>query len=88
MQKYWTLRRLDNLNSLAVLGLRGNGLTMPPKDAIASLQSIQELRLEKNNLTVIGKDAFGRMNILFKLGLSDNQVKIEALNQVPINRML
>ena len=84
----YPFRRLDNLNALAVLGLRGNGLTVPPKDAIASLQSIQVLRLEKNNLTVIGKDAFGRMNILSKLGLSDNQVKIKTPSQVPINRML
>ena len=88
MLSYRTLCRFDNLNTLAVLGLRGNGITLPPKDAIASLQSIQELRLDQNNITIIGKDAFGSMRVVSTIGLSENQVKNKVLHQVLINRML
>ena len=66
--------RLENLNTLAVLSLRGNGIIVPPKDALASLQSLQELRLDENNITVVGKDAFGSMRVISRLGLSQNQV--------------
>ena len=57
-----------------MLGLRGNGITVPPKGALAALQSIQDLRLDDNNITVIGKDAFGKMRVLSKLSLSGNKV--------------
>ena len=57
-----------------MLGLRGNGITVPPKGALAALQSIQDLRLDDNNITVIGKDAFGQMRVLSKLSLSRNKV--------------
>ena len=66
--------RLENLNTLAVLCLRGNGITVPPKDALASLQSLQHLRMDDNNITVIGKDAFGTMRVISSLGLSNNKV--------------
>ena len=67
--------RLENLNTLAVLCLRGNGITIPPKDALASLQSLQELRMDGNNITVIGKDAFGTMRVISSLSLSNNKVQ-------------
>ena len=67
--------RLENLNTLAVLCLRGNGITVPPKDALASLQSLQELRMDGNNITVIGKDAFGTMRVISSLSLSNNKVQ-------------
>ena len=57
-----------------MLGLRGNGITIPPKGALASLQSLQDLRMDDNNITVIGKDAFGQMRVLSYLGLSGNKV--------------
>jgi Leucine-rich repeat (LRR) protein len=66
--------RLQNLNTVAGLGLRGNGITIPPKDALASLQSLQELNLDENNITVVGKDAFGRSRVLSKLTMSKNKV--------------
>ena len=66
--------RLENLNTLAVLCLRGNGITVPPKDALASLQSLQHLRMDDNNITVIGKDAFGTMRVISSLSLSNNKV--------------
>lgn len=66
--------RLEHLNTLAMLGLRGNGITIPPKGALASLQSLQDLRMDDNNITVIGKDAFGQMRVLSYLSLSGNKV--------------
>ena len=71
---YLYIYRLEYLNTLAVFGLRRNGITVPPKDAIASLQSLQELRMDENNITVVGKDAFGSMRVISRLGLSKNQV--------------
>ena len=70
----FSLFRLENLNTLAGLGLRGNGITIPPKDALASLQSLQELNMDENNITVGGKDAFGRMRVISKLTMSKNKV--------------
>ena len=71
---FYVFCRLENLITLAALGLRGNGITVPPKDAMASLQSLQELRLDDNNITVVGKDAFGSMIVISRLCLSRNQV--------------
>ena len=57
-----------------MLGLRGNGITIPPKGALGALQSIQDLRMDDNNITVVGKDAFGQMRVLSYLSLSGNKV--------------
>ena len=57
-----------------MLGLRGNGITIPPKGALGTLQSIQDLRMDDNNITVVGKDAFGQMRVLSYLSLSGNKV--------------
>ena len=77
-----TFCRLENLNTLAVLCLRGNGMTVPPKDALASLQSLQELRMDGKNITVIGKDAFGTMRVISSLSLSNNKVLKQCVYNV------
>ena len=65
--------RLDGLNVLQSLKLRGNGMTKPPS-ALSALQSLRTLNLDYNNFTVLPKKAFGRLPVVFNLTLSYNQI--------------
>ena len=47
--------RLRGLNTLQELHLRGNGMTKPPKEALADLRSVRVLSLDYNNLTKLGR---------------------------------
>ena len=42
------------LNTLQALHLRGNGITKPPKEALADLRSVRVISLDYNNLTKLG----------------------------------
>ena len=46
--------RLRGLNTLQELHLRGNGMTKPPKEALADLLSVRVISLDYNNLTKLG----------------------------------
>jgi len=65
--------RLDGLNVLQSLKLRGNKMTKPP-EALSSLQSLRTLNLDYNNFTFLKKKAFGRLPVVFNLTLSHNQI--------------
>ena len=47
--------RLRGLNTLQELHLRGNGMTKPPKEALADLLSVRVISLDYNNLTKLGR---------------------------------
>ena len=72
--------RLDGLNTLQELNLRGNGMTGPPKGALSSLQSLRHLRLDYNNFTRLERKAFGRLPVVFNLSLSHNQINNISMN--------
>ena len=47
--------RLRGLNTLQELHLKGNGMTKPPKEALADLRSVRVISLDYNNLTKLGR---------------------------------
>ena len=48
--------RFSGLNTLQELSLRGNGMTRPPRDALADLRSLRAISLDYNNFTKLGRD--------------------------------
>jgi len=65
--------RLDGLNVLRSLKLRGNNITKPPQ-ALSALLSLRTLNLDYNNFTLLPKKAFGRLPVVFNLTLGYNQI--------------
>ena len=47
--------KFRGLNTLQALHLRGNGITKPPKEALADLRSVRVISLDYNNLTKLGR---------------------------------